>query len=66
MTDPDLVENGAEILVLPPDGLDNILDTVRMGAAEYPNEHYCAGMVDGAEQFHHLVIALALDQDDDK
>ena len=66
MTDPDLVENGAEILVLPENGLDNILDTVRMGAAEYPDEFYSAGMVDGAEQFHHLVIALALDRDDGK
>lgn len=46
-------------LVLPESALDDALDTVRRGAEEYEHEVYRAGLVDGAEQLHHLLTELA-------
>ena len=46
-------------LRLPAGALDDALDTVRVGADEFDDEVYSTGLIDGAEQLHHLLTELS-------
>lgn len=57
-------DSDADDLVLPESAIDDALDTVRTGAAEYEDDHYAAGVIKGAEQYHHLLTELDLSQNE--